>query len=298
MILLANLCWGAWGIFDKKALSSARPHNVLLVQYLLAVPELILLVGYLLVTAHTVPLNLPACMWAAIASLTATAAMVAYMIAMSRAEASYVLGLTASYPLVMQVLATVFLGEHLVWNRLLGAALIGVGVFAIGRSEKEEHHEGTTSGLPEQARRERLVVTICVIVATIGWGIHGLFDKMAVSYAPPVAVMVARCCMDLITFVAMYFVCGRLKLERRLNNTNTWKFCSCSAACLLVGYIAYLIAMTLTTASYVIVITGCYPLIMYIFALMFLKEKLNLIRLAGVILVVAGGGIVQLTQSA
>jgi drug/metabolite transporter (DMT)-like permease len=56
--------------------------------------------------------------------------------------------------------------------------------------------------------------------------------------------------------------------------------------------------MTLTTASYVIVITGCYPLIMYIFALMFLKEKLNLIRLAGVILVVAGGGIVQLTQSA
>jgi uncharacterized membrane protein len=54
--------------------------------------------------------------------------------------------------------------------------------------------------------------------------------------------------------------------------------------------------MSLSTASYVVVITGCYPLLMYLFALLFLKEKFNAIRFAGVVLVVAGGGLVQLSQ--
>jgi drug/metabolite transporter (DMT)-like permease len=56
-------------------------------------------------------------------------------------------------------------------------------------------------------------------------------------------------------------------------------------------------AMTMATASYVIVITGCYPLFMYLFAMLFLKEKLDKLRVLGVLLVVLGGLMVQTTQS-
>lgn len=245
--------------------------------------------AYLLLAQHGIAMNVPCAMWSALGSVTATMAMVAYMVAMSKAEASFVLGITASYPLVMQILASAFLGETLVGNRILGSIFIGAGVFAIGGSARQSMHETN--------RRDRIIVTVCVIVATVGWGIHGLFDKKALSYAAPMVVMLARLICDLMTFGVMYLVCMRLGIDRRLNNVRTWKLCGCSTLCLFVGYITYLLAMTMASASYVIVITGCYPLLMYIFALVFLKEQLNWIRLLGVLLVVVGGGLVQLTQA-
>jgi transporter family protein len=289
LILLSNFCWGFWGIFDKKALESSNSRTVLLTQYALALPEILLLSAYMLATRHSVDINVACAFWSMLGSGTATMAMVAYMVAMSKAEASFVLGITASYPLVMQLLASMFLGETLVGNRIIGSILIGAGVFAIGGSAHQSMRETT--------RRDRIIVTVCVVLATIGWGIHGLFDKKALSYAPPLVVMVARLLFDLVTFALMYLAYLRLGIDRRLSNPSTWKLCGCSALCLFVGYIAYLSAMTIASASYVIVITGCYPLLMYIFALIFLKEKLNWYRLLGVSLVVAGGALVQLTQA-
>ena len=136
-----------------------------------------------------------------------------------------------------------------------------------------------------------------MILATVGWGIHGLFDKKAVGYASPLMVSLTRCVIDFLTFVVLYVVLRTRKPAPDIGGKRTWTLCTLSAICMLGGYMAYLKALTLFTASYVIVITGCYPLLMYIFALLFLKEKLNPVRLFGVILVVAGGALVQLTQS-
>ncbi|HEY9774039.1 MAG TPA: DMT family transporter [Planktothrix sp.] len=299
LVLVTNLCWSAWGIFDKKALSSSRPRNVLLIQYLLALPEFVLIIAYILLTEHQLTLNPNAIFWAALGSATSTVAMIAYMVAMNRAEASYVLGITASYPLVMQVLATIFLGEHLVGNRLIGSALIALGVFAIGQSDHAVHPPADAQGEhvhdPATAR-DRRIITICVIFATIGWGIHGLFDKIAVGYAPPIVVMAARCGLDVITSGLLLLGSRFMKMELQLKRPETWKFCGFSSMCLWVGYICYLNAIKVSTASYVIVITGCYPLLMYIFALIFLREQLNKKRLAGVSFVVLGGIVVQFTQ--
>jgi len=289
LILISNFCWGLWGVFDKKALDSSNPCTVLLTQYFLALPEILLLCGYLLLTQHHIEVNTPAFFWSALGSITATMAMVAYLVAMSKAEASFVLGITASYPLVMQILASIFLGEKLVGNRILGSILIGAGVFAIGSS--------AGALMQKTSRRDRHIIVVSVIVATVGWGIHGLFDKKALGYAAPLVVMLARCCFDFLTFGVMYLLATRLKIDRKFNNRRTWIMCSSSTLCLFVGYICYLQAMMLASASYVIVITGCYPLLMYIFALIFLKEKLNMYRLLGVLLVVAGGAMVQFTQA-
>lgn len=54
--------------------------------------------------------------------------------------------------------------------------------------------------------------------------------------------------------------------------------------------------MRLASLSYVSVITGCYPLFMYLFAIIFLKERVNERRITGMGLVVIGGLMVQFTQ--
>jgi drug/metabolite transporter (DMT)-like permease len=289
LIGLTNCCWGLWGILDKKALENSLPRNVMLIQYFLALPEIIVLIAYMVLTNRTISINAPVAMWTSLGCVSSLVAMVAYLVAMSRAEASFVLGITASYPLVMQFFAASFLGETLVGNRLIGAGLIGAGVFAVGHSAGHK--------IAQKGKQEQVIILVCVILATVGWGIHGLFDKKAVGYASPLMVSLIRCVIDFLTFVVMYFVLRTQKPAPAIGSRRTWMLCGLSAVCMFGGYLAYLKALMFYTASYVIVITGCYPLLMYIFALVFLKEKLNPVRLFGVILVVAGGALVQLTQS-
>jgi uncharacterized membrane protein len=287
LIALTNFSWGVWGIFDKKAVEASEPRNVLLVQYFLAFPEVIFLVLYLLTTQHHITADGRVILWAGLGTLTSSVARVAYVVAMSKTEASYVLGITASYPLVVQLLAYLFLGENLVGSRTLGAALIGAGVFAVGYSGK------AASTHPPKEQR---LILICVIAATIGWGIHGLFDKVAVGYAQPLVVMLVRCVFDVFTFTVMSLIFSKQSVHIRSINPDTWKYSTFSALCLMLGYLSYLQAISMLPASYVIAITGCYPLVMYVFALFFLKEKLNMVRLLGVALVVCGGALVQITK--
>lgn len=253
----------------------------------MALPEFICLYAYVWLRHKTVIVTPEVFFWSGIGALTSFIAMVAYMVAMSMTEASFVLSITASYPLVMQLFATFFLGEQLVGMRMFGAALIGAGVFLVGYSG---------NSMRTQTKKEQRIILLCVLLATLGWGIHGLFDKKAVELADPISVMLSRCVVDFCTFIGLALVLPRLKPKLDISNKKVWLLCFLSAITLLGGYLSYLKAMTVFSASYVIVITGCYPLLMYLFALMFLKEKLNLIRLLGVILVVVGGVFVQLTQ--
>jgi transporter family protein len=281
------VCWGAWGIFDKKALETSSDRDVLLILYLLALPEIPLVFLYLNASMPGWHLTGPIAFWSGLGSATSSLSMFAYLFAMSRAEASYVLGITASYPLMMQFLAFAFLGEKLVLSRLIGGALIGIGVATVGQSAKSHL---------VQSGKDRFIVVLCIILATIGWGVHGLFDKKAVELGDPLIVFFARSLFDALTLCvfACYLKLSRTKVT--VTSKRTWMYAGFSACCLAVGYLCYLKAMSLSTASYVVVITGCYPLLMYLFALLFLKEKFNAIRFAGVVLVVAGGGLVQLSQ--
>jgi uncharacterized membrane protein len=83
----------------------------------------------------------------------------------------------------------------------------------------------------------------------------------------------------------------------KIYEIRLWTFPILSALCLIIGGLAYLYAMSMSTASYVIVITGCYPLLMYTFAVWLLGEKVNRLRLVGIAVLVIGGIFTQLTQS-
>lgn len=284
------LAWSTWGIFDKKALESARHLEVLIYQhliYVLEVPLVFMLLG------QVYPQGWQICPetwgWTALGSSISSSAMLFYLIAMSRAEASFVLGITASYPLIVQVLAHFFLHEALVPERLFGSILIGLGVAFIGASSDSSTHQ-------EKRPHNKLKVLILCSLATLFWGLTGLFDKKALITDAPFKVYFARCVWDAAIVAIMLIAAKLTKQTVQYKKPLAWRYSFLSSVCLSAGTISYMFAMTMATASYIIVITGCYPLFMYLFALLFLKEKLKKSRLAGVLLVVLGGLLVQETQ--
>ncbi|MBX9686794.1 MAG: DMT family transporter, partial [Candidatus Obscuribacterales bacterium] len=221
--------------------------------------------------------------------------------AMSAAEASFVLGITAAYPIVFQFLASLFLGEALVPERILGALIIGLGLLFISSSAGSAL-SSTKDDSPQienqlAERKSRWKLALCVFLATFCWGVYGLCDKKAVSCAPPLMVFVAKAVWDSLLFFVLLFIYNRLGVKLDWRNRQAWLYCSFSELALGLGGLSYLMALGMASASYVITITGAYPLLMYLFALWFLKEKFNKLRFAGIIFVVIGALLVQLTAA-
>ncbi len=289
LFILATLfCWSVWGIFDKKALQTGTAVEVLLRLYLLTLIEVP--VAYLILQTTEPGWQIAPSVWlfTALASILQIGAISAYLAAMTMTEASYVLGLTAAYPLVLQFLAVPFLGEKLLLSRVAGAAAIGLGVAAIGAAPGK-------AALPHPGR-QKLLLSLYVASATVGWGIWGVFDKKALQYGHPMTVFLAERLWEL-SFLVLGTLAGWWRGWRPdIRNGRTWLFSGLSGTSLAIGRWTYLNALSQASASYVIAITGCYPLLMYFLALIFLKEPFNGLRLTGVCLVVAGGIIVQLTQ--
>jgi len=288
LIAISLLCWSTWGLFDKKALEGAGHLDVLLFQhiyYLLEVPVIWLILNLLYQGGWTVaPL---VWLWTGLGSLSSSGGMLFYLVAMARAEASFVLGITAAYPLIVQIFAYFFLHEALVPERLLGSLLVGIGVGLVGSSARSH----------ETSKKHHKTTLLMCLIATLLWGVTGLFDKKALGLDLPFKIYYARCVWDAVILALMLLVFRLINYKVAYKSPKAWKYSGFSSICLSLGTLSYMFAMTMATASYVIVITGCYPLLMYLGAVIFLKEKLSKMRLAGVILVVGGGLMVQNTQA-
>ena len=287
LIAISLLCWSTWGLFDKKALESAGHLDVLLFQhiyYLIEVP-----IGWLilcLLYKGGWVISPGVWLWTGFGSMSSSGGMLFYLVAMTKAEASFVLGITAAYPLIVQVLAHIFLHEALVPERMVGSVLVGIGVSLVGSSA---HNKSSSP------QHYKTVLLMCLL-ATLLWGVTGLFDKKALELDLPFKVYYARCVWDAAILVVMLVCFKIINYKVAYKSAKAWKYSGFSSICLSLGTLSYMFAMTMATASYVIVITGCYPLLMYLGAVIFLKEKLSKLRLAGVILIVAGGLLVQKTQ--
>lgn len=348
LVLTCLSCWGIWGIFDKKALDVASNRDVLFLMLVCQLPQIPLCLWMLNCFNPGWQVSGPLIYYCAIGAVLYVTSMISYVTAMSRAEAGYVLGFTAGYPLVAQLLAVFILGEKLVPGLMLGGALIAAGVFSVGltgekhkkaddkvflddrqrvlanlqRASADEpfpfssptSHRGSVAVLERPTQTNpvmrtikapavaaesvfsRMIVPICVVFATLTWGIKGLFDKIAVGMAPPLVVYFVELVLNLTTLIpfCLYFLIAKKRPELRVR--KAWVFTGLSTITLAIGGWSYLAALGMASASYVITITGCYPLLMYGFTILFLKERFNATRLFGIALIVIGGLCVQLTQ--
>lgn len=285
LIAITLACWGVWGILDKKALNTSTHVGVLCRLYSLAIVQVPLLYAYLVFAQPHFGISSGAWYWTGIAAVFQLFSLASYMVAMTITDASLVLGATAAYPVVTQFLAVAFLGETLDPLRTLGSVGITAGVIAIGMS-----HEASAKKL---TAREKTALTVAVLFAMFGWGIWGIFDKKAIGFGTPAEVWLAETGWECVLMVVCVTVACLLKYPIELKDKTAWWFTFLSAIALSVGRMTFLYALKSAPASYVIAITGCYPLLMYLLALWLLKERFSKVRLAGIMLIVSGGTAVQ-----
>lgn len=320
-VLATLIFWGAWGIFDKISLRYAAPLLVMIALNCFAPVAIVVMcfvIGYFKLWPN---LTGEVFFWTFWGALTYYLAMLMYLFALSKTEASFILGLTSSYPVIMQFFSTVILGEPLVLIRILGSVLIAFGVISIGVSQKDKAHFSDLNA--------KLSIWIAIAGATIFWGIWGIFDKKAILLSGACEVFFCKSFWDLsLTSLFVLLIIYCLKSENRwirkkvdgdfsrlfyltapdsndfrtqfflpLRSKKLWAPVLVSAFCLYAGGLTYLLALSKATASYVIVITGCYPLIMYLLAIILLKEQFNSVRLSGIVLITFGGVLTQLTQA-
>jgi drug/metabolite transporter (DMT)-like permease len=289
LILATLLCWSVWGIFDKKALDAAGSHEpVILRMYLLTLLEIPLVAVLIAISEPQIQIAAGAWSYTFVGALISLVSVFAYLEAMHMAEASFVLAITASYPLVTQLLAVPLLHESLVGARLLGAAAIGFGVTLIGSS-----HALRSDGLKG---RKKLKLFVLVVIATVCWGAWGIYDKKALAYATPLKVWLAQSIWEVALFLLAAAVMYAGGKRAEIKNGRAWLYAGLSNISVSFGRYTFLMAMGFASASYVITICGSYPLVMYLLAVCFLKEKFSKIRFAGILFVVAGGVAVQGTQ--
>lgn len=287
-LFITLMGWGAWGIFDKKALSIAGPVSVLVALYTYSIPIALITGAVYFGGGRALPVTAAALTWTGLSALSVWTGRIFNILALSRAEASYVLGFTASYPVVMQLLAVPFLGESLVPARIAGAALIYAGMIVIGTSRTQE---------PKEKQNYNYFVTVLfLILATLCWGFTPIINKLTVQLIRPFSAFFMIVIWEIVIWLICLPFVWKLKIHHELAERRVWFLTGLSAVSLAGGGAAILVALSLSTASYVIVISACYPLVMYLFAMLFLNEDFNLRRFLGIALIVLGGGLAQSTH--
>ncbi|MBZ0187632.1 MAG: DMT family transporter [Candidatus Obscuribacterales bacterium] len=285
-VAVTLVCWGAWGITDKLALDAAPPLVVLICLNLFAVPASICIYLALCAFEPGWMLNGEVMLWTGLATASYFVAMILYLIAMDMTEASFILGITSAYPIILQFLSTIFLHEPLVPVRLFASLLVVIGIIFISRSAKRGDENIKLSPL----------LILLIVMTTFLWGVWGIFDKKALEAGSPLLVFFGKCIWDIVCLVLLSSYVLGIKRDIVPRTAPLWIPVSISAICLYLGAFTYLVCLQLATASYVVSVTGCYPLIMYLLALVVLKEKFNTSRLLGIVLITSGGLVTQTTQ--
>jgi len=274
------LGWGVAGIFDKKAVERSGSFSTFLTFHLFNIPVFFALLIVLPMLYGTVHLNYQVVAWEVLNAVCAMAALVTYYQAMKVTQASWVLGITAGYPIIGQLIACLALGEPFSWMTLFAAVAISCGVAAIGRSETPEQKSFS--------KRDKMKLFFWVAFSTVLWGLLGVIDKKAVFYARPLEAYLAFSAAKAFFAVVLVAFLARGQIAVDMKSPRLWKFAWLSALFLEAGNIGFLLALPSSEAGYLIVVTACYPLVMYVCAVAFLKERVNLLRVGGIVLIISG----------
>lgn len=296
MILICLFFWGAWGICDKKALGYSSPVGQMAAVYCFAPLIAFTLSVVLNFSAPGWKISKEMLYYEGIGSIVYFVATISYLFALSRSEASLILGATACYPVIAQLLASFFLNEPLIPIRVLGCCIAVLGILVIGQSTHQDD-QGQSLTRERPKAREIALTIFCVALASLGWASRGIFDKLACfGDAHPLVVNLTKDLCD--SCVGLLVVSWAIYRRNVLHFTNIglWTWASRSALCLAGGGAAYFIALSKTSASYVIAITGVYPIVMYLLAMFVLKEKFNNTRAIGIGLITIGGVLTHLSR--
>lgn len=134
-LLLAIILWGLGAFFDKLTLKYTDAHSAFFIRLLLMIIVFIPAVlwrfkitRYLEFTASKA-----AVIYVALSAVVTMGGMFFYLKALQGEEASRIIPLSSTYPVITFILAVALLGENFTWLKALGTVLVSAGVYCISR---------------------------------------------------------------------------------------------------------------------------------------------------------------------
>lgn len=128
---------------------------------------------------------------------------------------------------------------------------------------------------------------VLIFAAVLGWGLWGVFDKLAVKSIHPTTAQIVHVVVGLVT-VPVY-----LWLFRRTGETFRWEITGLgwafgAALMTWIASLASLYVLQQRGVSQVVGYTCVYPLVTLVIAASFLGEPVSIARVAGMLLIVSG----------
>lgn len=141
------------------------------------------------------------------------------------------------------------------------------------------------------------MLMLLIIATTIAWGAWGIFDKLAVARAHPLVVQLYGSLFSLM-YVPLYVWVLRREGIPLGWPASAWHWILLASATGMFGLIAFVYALKLGSATFVIGATAAYPAAAVLLARLFLGEPLNAAKLIGILLVSAGLFVLNLGEAA
>lgn len=126
------------------------------------------------------------------------------------------------------------------------------------------------------------------LLAALLWGSAPVLEKLGLVKISPLAGLAIRTITITIILVAIALFTDMTKEIVRVDSRSLFFLVVSGIIAGLLGMLAYFKALKCWEASRVVPIVGAYPLFAFLFALLFLGEKLTLQKALGVLLVVSG----------
>jgi transporter family protein len=126
------------------------------------------------------------------------------------------------------------------------------------------------------------------LLTALLWGTAPVFEKLGLVNISPLAGLTIRTVTVTMILVVIVFFTDMAKEIVRVDARTLFFLVVSAIIAGLLGLWSYFKALKCWEASRVVPIVGAYPLFAFLFALLFLGEKLTLQKALGVLLVVSG----------
>ena len=278
LIIVAAFLHATWNVFAK-----VSKDTIGLMWWATVVGT----VGYgaLLLTGTSIYLDSRSWIPFLISALAETGYFVTLVQGYSHGDLSLVYPISrGSAPVLAALLSATILGERLPWQGYLGICLMVIGIYVVSLPL-----DRLTSNLRISAfvAPFRNIAAGWSLIAALFVAIYSISDKVAVAATPPVIynwwVFLGN------TFLWMPVVWRRLPLRGNFSELHgNWRIVLVTSVMMVGAYAAALIALGLTSASYVVAGRGMSVVIGAFFGSLVLREGFGYVRVLGTILMVTG----------
>ncbi len=132
---------------------------------------------------------------------------------------------------------------------------------------------------------------IYALLVMLCWGSAPVFAKLGLSKMPPLTALVFRNTFIAIMFLSSILISGNIRTLAASDTRSVILILIEASLAGLIGQYFYYKAVKVWEASRVVPIVGAFPLVAFIMSVIILSEKITIAKAIGVILVVAGVGL-------